>query len=228
MARSRTHVATEQRAPAGRAEPALTPHPAQQPESDAPTAVGPGRAQETLGLDTQLGRVARGDRAAFADLYDAVAPRVYGLTQRVVRDPAIAEEVTQEVFLQVWREADRFDASRGSAWAWLLTLTHRRSVDRVRAEQAQSDRLHRYEAQTSSRPFDTTAEEAVERVEAGRVRTALDLVGEPHRTALQLAYLEGLTHREVAQRTGVPLGTAKTRIRDGLRKIRHTMTGGAQ
>jgi RNA polymerase sigma-70 factor, ECF subfamily len=190
--------------------------------------VGPDRTQGTVGLEALLGRVGHCDRAAFADLYDAVAPRVHGLTRRVVHDAAIAEEVTQEVFLQVWREADRFDPSRGSALAWLLTLTHRRAVDRVRSEQAQSDRLHRYEAQATSVPFDTTAEEAVERVEAGRARTALDLVDEPHRTALRLAYLDGLTHREVAQRTGVPLGTAKTRIRDGLRKIRHAMTGGEQ
>ncbi|QFG70362.1 sigma-70 family RNA polymerase sigma factor [Ornithinimicrobium pratense] len=205
----------------------MTSHPAQPPGSD-PSTAGAARSSGAAPLDSLLGQVGRGDRAAFADLYDAVAPRLYGLAQRVVRDAAIAEEVTQEVFLQVWREADRFSPARGSALAWLLTLTHRRSVDRVRSEQAQSDRLHRYESHVTSVPYDTTAEEAVGRVEAGRVRTALDLVGEPHRTALQLAYLEGLTHREVAQQTGVPLGTAKTRIRDGLHKIRHAMTGGEQ
>lgn len=179
-------------------------------------------------LDGLLGQVAAGDQVAFAGLYDAVAPRLHGLARRVVRDPATAEEVTQEVFLQVWREAARFEPSRGSALAWLLTLTHRRAVDRVRAEQSQSDRLHRYESRSVSTPYDTTEEKAVERLEAGRVRRALHGVGEPHRTALELAYLEGLTHREVAERTGVPLGTAKTRIRDGLRKIRHAMTGGEQ
>lgn len=177
-------------------------------------------------LETLLSRTAAGDQEAFASLYDAVAPRVHGLARRVVRDPALAEEVTQEVFLQVWREAARFDPARGSALAWLLTLTHRRAVDRVRAEQAQSDRLHRYESRSSTTPYDVTAERATERLEAVRVRRALDDVGEPHRSALELAYLEGLTHQEVAERTGVPLGTAKTRIRDGLRKLRHTMTGG--
>lgn len=177
-------------------------------------------------LETLLSRAAAGDQEAFASLYDAVAPRVHGLARRVVRDAAVAEEVTQEVFLQVWREASRFDPARGSALAWLLTLTHRRAVDRVRAEQAQSDRLHRYESRSSTTPYDVTAERATERLEAVRVRRALDDVGEPHRSALELAYLEGLTHQEVAERTGVPLGTAKTRIRDGLRKLRHTMTGG--
>ncbi len=173
-------------------------------------------------------RVAGGDQEAFAHLYDAVAPRLHGLARRVVRDPAMAEEVMQEVFLQVWREASGFDQSRGSGLAWLLTLTHRRAVDRVRSEQAQSDRLHRYESRSSTTPYDTTAEQAVGRMEASRVRRALDEVGEPHRTTLELAYLGGLTHSEVAARMGVPLGTAKTRIRDGLRKLRHAMTGGEQ
>ncbi|WP_407669363.1 ECF RNA polymerase sigma factor SigK [Ornithinimicrobium avium] len=170
--------------------------------------------------------VAAQDREAFAQLYDAVAARVHGLAVRVVRDPAIAEEVTQEVFLQVWREASRFDPGRGSALAWLLTLTHRRAVDRVRSEQAQSDRLRRYEARTSTTAYDSTAEQATQRMEAARVRRALDDVGEPHRSALELAYFEGLTQREVAERMGVPLGTAKTRLRDGLRKVRTAMRGG--
>ena len=179
-------------------------------------------------LDRLLTRAAAGDQDAFASLYDAVAPRLHGLARRVVRDPALAEEVIQEAFLQVWREASRFDPSRGSALAWMLTLTHRRAVDRVRAEQAQSDRLHRYESRSATTPYDTTVEQATRRLDAGRVRRALDDVGEPHRSALELAYLEGLTHQEVAERTGVPLGTAKTRIRDGLRKLRHAMTGGGQ
>lgn len=205
----------------------LTPDPTHHHEPGAPARLVavPPSAPDHLDL---LLRVAAGDQDAFATLYDAVAPRVHGLARRVVRDPALAQEVTQEVFLQVWREADRFDPARGSALAWLLTLTHRRAVDRVRAEQAQSDRLRRYESRSTATPYDTTAEEATQRLEAGRVRRALDEVGEPHRSALELAYLEGLTHQEVAERTGVPLGTAKTRIRDGLRKLRHAMTGGGR
>ncbi|SOC51616.1 ECF RNA polymerase sigma factor SigK [Ornithinimicrobium cerasi] len=182
----------------------------------------------TADLSILLQRVAQRDQAAFAELYDATAPRVYGLALRVLRNPTMAEEVAQEVLLQVWREADNFDPARGSALAWLLTITHRRAVDRVRSEEAQSARLRRYEALHENVPFDSTAEAGELRWEASRVRSAIDLVGEPHRTTLILAYFEGLTHREVAERTQVPLGTAKTRIRDGLRKMRQVMAGGEQ
>lgn len=177
-------------------------------------------------LANLIAQVAQGDQSCFADLYDAVAPRVHGLARRVVRNPTLAEEVTQEVFLQVWREASRFDPDKGSALAWLLTITHRRAVDRVRSEQAQSDRLLRYESQQSATPYDSTVEQVTLRSEATRVRRALEVVGEPHRSTLELVYLDGLTHSEVAARTGVPLGTAKTRIRDGVRKVRKVMEGG--
>lgn len=179
-------------------------------------------------LSTLLQRVAQQDQAAFAALYDATSPRLYGLALRVLRNPAMAEEVTQEVLLQVWREAGAFDPARGSALAWLMTITHRRAVDRVRAEEAQSARLRRYETLHETAPFDSTAEAGELRWEAARVRNAIDEVGEPHRTTLILAYFEGMTHREVAERTQVPLGTAKTRIRDGLRKMRQVMAGGEQ
>ena len=178
-------------------------------------------------LGDLLRAVADDDQDAFATLFDQVAPRVLGLVLRIVRNRAVAEEVTQEVMLQVWRQADRFDPGRGSPLAWVLTLAHRRAVDRVRAEQSQSDRLHRYESQQTP-AYDATAEEAVGRVEAGAVHRALAQVGEPHRTTLELAYFGGLTHREVAQRLDIPLGTAKTRIRDGLRKLRTSMGGGEQ
>lgn len=179
-------------------------------------------------LSALLLRVAGQDQSAFADLYDAAAARIHGLALRVLRNPTMAEDVTQEVFLQVWREAAGFDPARGSALAWLMMLAHRRAVDRVRSEEAQSARLHRYESLHETTPFDSTVEAGELRVEATRVRSAIDTVGEPHRTALVLAYFEGLTHREVAERTEVPLGTAKTRIRDGLRKMRQQMSGGEQ
>lgn len=204
----------------------LSPHQEDQREPGQPARLAAVPALAAEGPDALLVRVATGDQDAFAALYDTVAARLHGLARRVLRDPALAEEVTQEVFLQAWREADRFDPARGSAVAWLLTLTHRRAVDRVRSEQAQSDRLLKYESRSTTTPYDTTAEQAIQGLEAGRVRRALDEVGEPHRSALELAYLGGLTHREVADRTGVPLGTAKTRIRDGLHKLRHAMTGG--
>ncbi|GAA5162028.1 ECF RNA polymerase sigma factor SigK [Ornithinimicrobium tianjinense] len=179
-------------------------------------------------LSLLLRRVAAQDQSAFADLYDQVSPRIYGLALRVLRNPSMAEEVTQEVLLQVWREARTFDPARGSALAWLMTIAHRRAVDRVRSEEAQSARLHRYEARQEAVPYDSTAEEGEMRIEASRVRRAIDAVGEPHRTTLLLAYFEGLTHREVAERTQVPLGTAKTRIRDGLLKMRTAMAPGGE
>lgn len=183
--------------------------------------------QDGPALAARLAAVAHGDQAAFADLYDATAPRVHGLVLRVLRDRSQAEEVTQEVFLQVWRTAGSFDPDRGSAVSWLLTLAHRRAVDRVRSVVAQSARDDAYESRRTTRPFDVTAEAVEERLEATRVRDALGRLSETQRAAIELAYFEGLTHREVSDRLGVPLGTAKTRIRDGLGKMRDQM-GGAQ
>lgn len=175
-----------------------------------------------------LRAVAHGDQQAFAEVYDLLSPRVFGLALRIVRDRGLAEEVTQDVFMQIWRQAGEVDPARGSAIGWAMTLTHRRAVDRVRSEQAQSDRLHRYESQQTTTPYDVTAEEVAERSEAERVHAALDRIGEPHRTTVALAYFSGLTQSEVAQRLDIPLGTAKTRIRDGLKKLRGQMDGGAQ
>ena len=112
--------------------------------------------------------------------------------------------------------------------AWLLTLTHRRAVDRVRTEQSQTARLHRYELLERGQHHSSAEEEGQARIDAAALRAALDMIGEPHRTAVALAYLEGLTHREVADHESIPLGTAKTRIRDGLSKLRDRMRGGDQ
>lgn len=170
---------------------------------------------------------ARGDQQAFADFYDLTNARVHGLVVRVLRDVAQAEEVTQEVYLQVWRGSDTFDPGRGSAVAWLLTLAHRRAIDRVRSAQAQSDRDHAYESRHDRPVPDPTAEVVQERLQGSAVRSAVTELGPPHQEALELAYFEGLTHREVSERLGVPLGTVKTRIRDGLRKLRDQMGGPA-
>lgn len=198
-----------------------------QPEDpgDAPGSDNPAGPSDLAGL---LHLVGTGDQHALAQVYDLVAPRVFGLALRVVRDRALAEEVTQEVFLQVWRQAGEVDPGRGSPLGWLMTLTHRRAVDRVRSEQAQSDRLRRYEDQQTTPAYDSTEEEVVRRVEAQRLHQALALLGEPHRTTVELAYFGGLTHREVASRLDIPLGTAKTRIRDGLRKLKSQLVGGEQ
>ncbi|HSX67921.1 ECF RNA polymerase sigma factor SigK [Nocardioides sp.] len=166
---------------------------------------------------------ARGDEAAFATLYDAMSARVYGLLLRVVRDPAQAEEVTQETFLEIWRTASRFDPSRGSAVAWMLTITHRKGVDRVRSAEAASRRDATYHRETEPVERDVTAEAATASLEAGRVRQALETLTPTQREAVELAYLGGYTHTEVASMLELPLGTAKTRIRDGLIRLRDTM-----
>ena len=173
--------------------------------------------------DLLLARVAHGDRDAYADLYDLVAPAVYGLARRVVVDPSMAEEVTQEVLLAVWSQAASFDRSRGSARSWILMMAHRRAVDVVRSEQSSRNRVERVAAASTERPYDDVSDSVVERIfERGQARElerALRTLTELQRSALELAYYKGFTYREVAGILGVPLGTAKTRIRDGLRRL---------
>lgn len=169
--------------------------------------------------DDLLVAVASGDQAAFAQLYDQLAPYVLGLSTQVIHDRAQAEEVTQEVFVEVWRTAPSFDASRGSARSWILWLARSRAIDRVRSDIASKKRdttdfLH------SATTWCAAEEEAVESLESQQVRALVDSIGEPHRTAIMLSYFQGLTHSEIAEATGVPLGTAKTRLRDGLKKLR--------
>lgn len=167
-----------------------------------------------------LRAVARGDEAAFGRLYDLVAPRVYGLIRRVLRDPAQAEEVTQEVLVEVWRTAGRFDAGRGSATAWVFTIAHRRAVDRVRAEQAASDRMMKVAASSVDTPYDEVVDEVSSRLERQQVRRCLDNLTELQRQAVTLAYYNGHSYREVADLLETPLPTVKTRMRDGLIRLR--------
>ncbi len=192
------------------------PAPAGVPHQGAPAGAGPD-------LAALLQQSARGDRAAFAALYDATAARVHGLALRVVRDPAQAEEVTQEAFLEIWRTASRYDADRGSAVSWLLTIAHRKAVDRVRSAEAASRRDSTYHHQNQTVDVDTTAEAATASLEARRVRTALGALTEVQREAIELAYFGGYTHTEVATLLDLPVGTAKTRIRDGLIRLRDTI-----
>lgn len=166
---------------------------------------------------------ARGDEQAFARLYDATAPRVHGLVLRVVRDPAQAEEVTQEVYLDIWRTAARFDPARGSAFAWLMTIGHRKAVDRVRAAEASSRRDTTYHDQNHEVAHDATADAATTGLDVHRVRQAMAALTEVQREAVGLAFFGGYTHTEVAQLLDLPVGTAKTRIRDGLIRLRDQM-----
>ena len=186
-----------------------------------------GRARSADGplpsVDQLLVAVARGEHASFEALYDRTAAKVFGLVRRVVRDAAQAEEVAQEVFLEVWRSAPAYDASRGRGETWVLTIAHRRAVDRVRSAQAATDRDLRVARRDVERDYDVVSETVEARLESEAVREALGSLTALQRQAVQLAYYGGYTHGEIAVVLGVPLGTVKTRIRDGLIRLRDAM-----
>ena len=171
-------------------------------------------------LDDLLGRIARGDGPAFELLYDRVANSVFGVVRRVLRDPAQSEEVTQEVLVEVWRTATRFDADRGSASTWIHTMAHRRAIDRVRASQASQDRDQRVAARDHTPPYDEVADAVETRLEQEQVRRCLQTLTDLQRESVTLAYYGGYTYREVAELLDAPLGTVKTRLRDGLIRLR--------
>jgi RNA polymerase sigma-70 factor (ECF subfamily) len=176
---------------------------------------GPGTAD----LVALLSRVGRGDEAAFSAVYDQVAGTVFGLVQRVLRDPAQAEEVAQEVMLDVWRTAARFEPERGSPQAWVATIAHRRAVDRVRSAQAAARRDDQA-APPVTDGHDEVAEAVEAKLERERVRRCLGSLTELQRESIVLAYYGGYTYREVAGLLGIALGTTKTRMRDGLIRLR--------
>jgi RNA polymerase sigma-70 factor (ECF subfamily) len=171
-------------------------------------------------LEGLLGLVAGGDEPAFAELYQRVAPAVFGLVTRVVRNPAQAEEVTQEVFVELWRTAPRFDPARGTARSWIMTCAHRRAVDRVRSAERAARRDDLAGRRDQGRPYDEVVEQVETSLEREHVRRGLDALTELQREAVVLAYYGGYTHREIAQLLGVPSGTVKTRLRDGLIRLR--------
>lgn len=173
--------------------------------------------------DALLAKVAAGDRIAFASLYDHLASAAYGLAQRVVRNPALAEEITQDAFLQVWSTGPTFDRTRGSARSWVLTIVHRRSVDVVRHEQAARERVLRVGVRSVEHPFDTVWATALQRSEREQVLAALATLTASQRQAIELAYFEGMTCQEVATRLDIPVGTAKSRIHEGLRRLRRAL-----
>lgn len=186
---------------------------------EARSGTGAHHAIDTLG--ELLHRAGRGDESAFADLYDALAPLLHGIVLKVVRDPAQSEEVTQEAFVELWRLAPRYDASRGSVRAWATTVAHRRAIDRVRSEQASRRRGERESEQRSVEQHShDVADHVVAGLEATRVRKALERLTAIQRQAIELAYFGGHSYRDVAVLMDVAEGTIKTRIRDGMIRLR--------
>lgn len=168
-------------------------------------------------------RVARGDKEAFSALYDALAPMVFGLVLRVLRDRAQSEEVAQEVMIELWRQAARYRSDAGSVTTWAATIAHRRAVDRVRSAQAATDREHAQAARDHRTPYDDVAEQVETRLDSEQVRRCLGNLTELQRQAVNLAYYRGLTYHEVAETLRTPLPTIKTRMRDGLIRLRDCM-----
>jgi RNA polymerase sigma-70 factor, ECF subfamily len=173
-----------------------------------------------LSLDELLDLVATGDRDAFARLYDETAPRLFGLIRRLLVDAAQSEEVTQEVFLEIWQTATRYDPSRGRAIAWMLTIAHRRAVDRIRSSQASRDRDFKAGVADWMPDVDTVGETLEVTTQMRTVRAALERLTPFQREAISLTYFGGYTNNEVAQILHIPIGTVKTRLRDGLIRLR--------
>ena len=169
-------------------------------------------------LNDLLVHVARGDQDAFEAVYDRLAGPAYGVIRRVLRDPAQSEEVTQEVLLEVWRTAARFDPAMGGAATWVTTIAHRRAIDRIRSTTAATDREHR--TADVSPPHDEVAEAVEASLDRERVRRCLDSLTEIQRESITLAYYGGHSYRQVSELLHVTLGAIKTRIRDGLIRMR--------
>ena len=169
-------------------------------------------------LDDLLVHVARGDQAAFEAVYDRLVGPVYGVIRRVLRDPAQSEEVTQEVLLEVWRTAARFDPVMGGAATWVMTIAHRRAIDRVRSATAAAEREHK--TADIHTPHDEVAEAVEASLDRERVRRCLDSLTEVQRESITLAYYGGYSYRQVSGLLNVTLGAIKTRIRDGLIRMR--------
>ena len=170
--------------------------------------------------ETMLARIAGGDQAAFGALYDEISPRVFGLIRRLLVDHAQSEEVTQEVFLEIWQNASRYEPSKGGASTWILTMAHRRAVDRIRSSQSGRDRDVKIGIRDYVSDYDNVADTVETTIEHERVKEAMSQLTELQRQAVTLAYYGGFSHSEVAAMLSVPIGTVKTRLRDGMIRLR--------
>ena len=176
-----------------------------------------------LSSEELLVQVATGDKRAFGELYDRLAARVMGICMQVLRNRAIAEEITQEVFVEIWRTAPMFSPERGSAQGWVLRLARSRAIDKLRSRMATLARDERTTMLEQLTRYIDVEEDAITSVEGEHLRAAVNDIGEPHRTAIMLTYFGGLTQQQLADHLGIPLGTAKTRVRDGLKKLKSAL-----
>jgi RNA polymerase sigma-70 factor (ECF subfamily) len=179
-----------------------------------------GSMQSPATKEELLGRVAEGDQQAFAALYDEISPRVFGLVRRLLVDHAQSEEVTQEVFLEIWTNAKKYEPGKGGASTWILTMAHRRAVDRIRASQASRDRDVKIGIRDFVADYDNVSDTVETNIEHERVKKAMSQLTELQRQAVTLAYYGGYSHSEVSAMLKVPIGTVKTRLRDGMIRLR--------
>jgi RNA polymerase sigma-70 factor, ECF subfamily len=186
----------------------------------------PGQDPHAAELVDLMARSARGDHGAFAALYDLTVRRIHGIVLRVLRSPEHADEVTQEVYVEVWQQSARYTQAKGSVFAWIATMAHRRAVDRVRSVSSEVTRDHRYAYQSLDPDVDKVWDSVAQKQDVERVRGALHHLTPIQREALEYAYFDGMTQSQIAQRLGLPLGTVKTRIRDALKRLGDTLGGG--
>jgi len=182
-----------------------------------------GREADAARLVELMGRSARGHEDAFSELYDLTSARIYGTVLRVLRSPDHAAEVTQEVYVEVWRQSSRYAADKGSVLGWMTTMAHRRAVDRVRAVTSEVARDERYAVIGADREIDHVWEGVSQKLDVERVRKGMASLTTIQREALTLAYFGGYTQSQVATLLKLPLGTVKTRIRDGLIGLRDAL-----
>lgn len=164
--------------------------------------------------------IAQGDKQAFGTLYDRTAARVIGICMQILHNRAVAEEVTQEVFIEIWRNAHAFSPDKGSALGWILRLARSRAIDKLRSRTAALARDERDAALENVTRYVDVENDALGAIEGEHLRAAVDDIGEPHRSAIMLTYFGGLSQQQLAEHLGIPLGTAKTRVRDGLKKLK--------
>lgn len=171
-----------------------------------------------------LVRIKEGDQAAFAQLYDRYAPLLYSMVLRIVRETTEAEDVLQEIFLTIWNKASSFDEAKGSVYTWIVTIARRKAIDRLRSKEIvnRGERLHDDavtgipDAAYMTNPLNAAIGNEYEAL----MRTALATLSDEQRTVIEMSYYEGYTQEQISQRLHVPLGTVKTRMRQGLIKLR--------